>query len=171
MKRLALLAIAFAWLAACEAPPSAPTSQTPVIPPPSFATTIANERVPVTGMFAVNTCPPDEVVDLLSGYLHYVVTEEIGPTSADVTIHVDAEGIEGFGQITKERYSVPINETDEVTITDVPPTFTEEFDLRYRLIREGSLDDLWLRVTFTFTDPPGTLDVRRLEIECRGGAT
>jgi len=169
MKRLALLPFAFAWLAACETPPSAPTSQTPLIPPPSFATTILNEKVPVAGMFAVNTCPPEEVVDLLSGFLHYVVTEEIGPTSADVTIHVDAEGIEGVGQVTKERYSVPINETDEVTITDVPFTSSEEFDLRYRLIREGSLDDLWLRITFTLTVPPGTEDVRRLEIECRGG--
>jgi len=168
MKRLALLPFAFAWLAACETPPSAPTSQTPLIPPPSFATTVLNERVPVAGTFAVNTCPPEEDVDLLKGFLHYVVTEEIGPTSADVTIHVDAEGIEGVGQVTGARYSVPINETDEVTITEVPFTSREEFDLRYRLIREGSLDDLWLRITFTLTVPPGTEDVRRLEIECRG---
>jgi len=55
-----------------------------------------------------------------------------------------------------------------MTLTDVPPTFSEEIDLRYRLIRAGSLDNLWLRVTVTFTVPPGTTDVRRLEIECRG---
>ena len=96
------------------------------------------------------------------------MTGEIGETSEDVTIHVDAEGIEGVGLVTGERYSVPANETDEITLTDVPPTFSEEFDLRYRLIRAGSLDNLWLRVTFTFTVPPGTTDVRRLEIECRG---
>jgi len=167
MKPLALLPFAVAWLAACETPPSAPTSQTPVIPPPSFATTILNERVPVAGTFAVNTCPPEEVVDLLSGFLHYVVTADIGPTSADITTHVDAEGIEGVGQVTGARYSVPINEKDEITLTDVPPTSREEFDLRFRLIREGSLDNLWLRITFTVT-VPGTEDVRRLEIECRG---
>jgi hypothetical protein len=168
MKRLALFAFAVPWLAACERSPSAPTPQTPLIPPPSFATTILNEKVPVAGMFAVNTCRPEEVVDLLSGFLHYVVTEDIGPTSTDVTIHIDAEGIEGVGQVTGARYSVPINEKDEVTIRDVPPTFREEFDLRYRLIREGSLDNLWFRFTFTFTVPPGTEDVRRFEIECRG---
>ena len=168
MKPVALLAFAFAWLAACETPPSAPTSQTPVIPPPSFATTVLNEKVPVAGMFAVNTCPPEEVVDLLNGFLHYVVTADIGPTSADVTTHIDAEGIEGVGEVTGARYSVPINETDEITLTDVPLTSREEFDLRYRLIREGSLDNLWLRITFTSTFPPGTVDVKRLEIECRG---
>jgi hypothetical protein len=168
MKRLALLAFAVPWLAACERSPSAPTPQTPLIPPPSFATTILNERVPVAGMFEFNPCPPEEIVDFLNGFLHFVVTEQIGPTSTDVTIHVDGEGIEGVGQATEARYSVPVNEKDEVTITDVPPTFSEEFDLRLRLIREGSLENFWFRFTFTFTVPPGTEDVRRFEIECRG---
>jgi len=58
------------------------------------------------------------------------VTGEIGETSEDVTIHVDAEGIEGVGLVTGERYSRPANETDEMTLTDVPPTFSQEFDLR-----------------------------------------
>jgi hypothetical protein len=168
MTRLGLCAFALAWLAACETPPSAPTPQTPLIPPPSFATTILNERVPVAGSIAINTCPPEEVVDLVDGFLHYVVTEEIGPTSANVTVHISGEGIEGVGQVTGEQYSVPANEKDEVTITDVPPTFSEEFDLRLRMIRAGSLDNLWFRFTFTLTVPPGGEDVRRLEIECRG---
>jgi len=167
MKRLALFAFAFPWLAACEKSPSAPTRQTPSIPPPSF-TTLANESVPVAGTFAINTCPPEEDVQILNGFLHTLVTGEIGETSEDVTIHIDAEGIEGVGLVTGERYSLPANETDEMTLTGVPPTFSQEFDLRYRLIREGSLDNLWLRITFTFTVPPGTTDVRRLEIECRG---
>jgi hypothetical protein len=162
MKRLALLAFAFPWLAACETPPSAPTPQTP-----SF-TVIVNEKVPVAGSFAINTCRPEEVVDILNGFLHFVVTEEIGPTSTDVTIHVNAEGIEGVGLVTGERYSVPINQKDEITVTAEPPTISQEFDLRFRLIRAGSLDDLWLRITFTLTFPPGTTDVRRMEIECRG---
>ena len=167
MKRPALLAFAFAWLAACETPPSAPTSQTPLIPPPSFAT-LANERVPLEGSFAINTCPPEEEVQIVSGFLHTVVTGEIGETTEDVTIYVDAEDVEGVGLVTGARYSQPANSTEEITITDVPPTLRQEFDLRYRLIREGSLDDLWFRFTFTLTIP-GTEDVRRLEIECRGG--
>ena len=167
MKRLALFAFAFPWLAACEKSPSAPTRQTPSIPPPSF-TTLANESVPVAGTFAINTCPPEEDVQILNGFLHTLVTGEIGETSEDVTIHIDAEGIEGVGLVTGERYSLPANETNEMTLTGVPPTFSQEFDLRYRLIREGSLDNLWLRVTVTFTFPPGTTDVKRLEIECRG---
>ena len=167
MKRLALFAFAFPWLAACERSPSAPTRQTPSIPPPSF-TTLANEKMSVAGSFATNTCSPEEDVQILSGFLHTLVTGEIGETSEDVTIHIDAEGIEGVGLVTGERYSLPANETDEITLTDVPPTFSEEYDLRYRLIREGSLDNLWLRVTVTFTFPPGTTDVKRLEIECRG---
>ncbi len=167
MKPLALLPFAVAWLAACETPPSAPTSQTPLIPPPSFAT-IANEKVSVAGTFQDNPCPPEEVVDILNGFLHFVVTAEIGPTSSDVTIHVNGEGIEGVGQVTGARYSVPLNENDETTFTVEPPTESEEADLRLRLIREGSLDNFWLRVTATTTIPPGTVDVKRMEIECRG---
>ena len=167
MKPLALLPFAVAWLAACETPPSAPTSQTPLIPPPSFAT-IANEKVSVAGTFQDNPCPPEEVVDILNGFLHFVVTEEIGPTSSDVTIHVNGEGIEAVGQVTGARYSVPLNENDETTFTVEPPTESEEADLRLRLIREGSLDNFWLRVTATTTIPPGTVDVKRMEIECRG---
>jgi hypothetical protein len=167
MKRLALLAFVVAWLAACETPPSAPTSQTPLIPPPSFAT-IANERVPLAGSFAINTCPPEEEVQIVSGFLHTVVTGEIGETSEDITIQVNAEDVEGVGLVTGERYTQPANSKEEITITDVPPTLRQEFDLRYRLIREGSLDNLWVRITFTFTFPPGTEDVRRFEIECRG---
>src|SRR5258706_15891881 len=86
MKPLALLPFAVAWLAACETPPSAPTSQTPLIPPPSFAT-IANEKVSVARTFQDNPCPPEEVVDILNGFPHFVVTHESGPTSSDVTIH------------------------------------------------------------------------------------
>jgi hypothetical protein len=168
MKRLALLPFAFAWLAACETPAWAPTSQTPLIPPPSFATTIANEKVSVAGSFATNTCPPEEEVQILNGFLHTLVTGEIGETSADVTIHVNAEDIEGVGLVTGARYSQPANSTDEITLTAVPFTQSEEFDLRYRLIREGSPDNLWLRITFTFTFPPGTEEIRRFEIECRG---
>ena len=167
MKPLALLPFALAWLAACETPDSAPTSQTPLIPPPSFAT-LANERVPLAGSFAINTCPPEEEVEIVSGFLHTVVTGEIGATSEDVTIQVNAEDVEGVGLVTGARYTQPANSNEEITITDVPPTLRQEFDLRYRLIREGSLDDLWFRLTFTLTVPPGTEDVRRLEIECRG---
>jgi hypothetical protein len=166
MKRLALFAFAFPWLAACEKSPSAPTRQTPSIPPPSF-TTLANEKVPVAGTFQDNPCPPEEVVDILDGYLHFLVTEEIGETSADVTIQVNGEGIEGVGQLTGARYSVPLNEKDETTFTVVePPTVSEEVDLRLRLIREGSRDNLWLRITATST--AGTVDVKRMELECRG---
>jgi hypothetical protein len=139
-----------------------------LIPPPSFATTLLNERVSVAGTFQENPCPPEEVVDILNGFLHFVVTEEIGPTSSDVTIHVDGEGIEGVGQVTGARYSVPLNEKDETTFTVEPPTESEEADLRLRLIREGSLDNFWLRITATTTVPPGTVDVKRMEIECRG---
>jgi len=168
MKSLALLPFAFAWLAACETPPSAPTSQTPLIPPPSFATTIINEKVSVAGTFQENPCPPAEVVDVLNGFLHFLVTGDVGPTSSDVTLYVNGEGIEGVGELTGARYSVPLNEKDQVTVTAVPFTESEEADLRLRLIREGSLDNLWLRVTATTTTPPGTVDVKRLEIECRG---
>ena len=167
MNRLALVAAVFPWLVACERSPSAPTSHTPAVPQPSFAI-VLNERVPVAGSFEFNPCPPEEFVDIVDGFLHFLVTERVGPTSQGVTIHINAEGIEGIGQTTGARYSVPANSKEAITITDVQPTLTQDFDLRFRLIREGSPDNLWLRFTFTFTLPPGTTDVRRLDIECRG---
>jgi hypothetical protein len=120
--RLALLAFAVAWLAACETPPSAPASQTPLMPPPSFATTLLNEKVPVAGSFAVNASPPVEDVEILQGFLHTLVTGEIGETSADFTIYINAEDIEGVGLVTGARYFQPANETDEIKFTAVPLT-------------------------------------------------
>ena len=165
MNRLALVALVSPWLIACEST-SAPTSQTPSLPRPSFAT-VFNERVPVGGSFDFNPCPPEEVVDILDGYFHYVETEDVGPTSQSITIHVNAEGITGVGETTGEGYSVPANSTEDITITDPPPTFTQRYDLRYRLIRDGSPDNLWLHLSFTFTLPADITD-ESLEIECRG---
>ena len=167
MNRLALVAFVCPWLVACEKSPSAPTSHAPSLPQPSFAT-LANERVPVAGSFEFNPCPPEEVVNITDGYFHFLVTGEVGPTTEDVTIHVNAESIEGVGETTGARYSVPANSSDETIITDAPPTLTEDYDLRFRLVREGSPDNLWLRLTFAVALPAGTTDVRRMEIECRG---
>lgn len=166
MNRLALVALVCPWLVACEKSPSAPTSHTPSLPRPSFAT-LLNEKVPVAGSFEFNPCPPEEFVDIVDGFLHYVITEQIGPTSQSLTIQINAEGIEGVGVTTGARYSVPANSKEEITITNVPPTLTQDFDVRFRLLREGSPENFWLRLTTTFTFPPGTEDVRRMEIECR----
>lgn len=172
MKRVALCTLACAWLAACETSPSGPTpltplGGTPLVGPRSFQT-LSNEQIPVAGALVFNPCPPAETVEILNGFLHFLVTGEVGPTSQDITIHVNGQGIEGVGTVTGERYSVPDNEKTSITFTQVPLSFTQETDFRLRLIRAGELDNLWLRVTFTFTFPPGTIDVRRMEIECRG---
>jgi hypothetical protein len=166
MKRLALVVFSFASIAACETPSSAPTTQAPSVPRP-FATVLFNERVPVAPPdFQLNSCPPEEDV-ILNGFLHRLVIEQVGPTSQQITFHVNAQGIEGVGSVSGDRYSVPANSKQEITFTAVPETVSDEFELRFRLIREGSLDNLWLRYTATITFPPGTLD-ERLEIECRG---
>ena len=167
MNRLALVALVCPWLVACEKSPAAPTSHTPSFPRPSFAT-LANEKVSVAGSFEFNPCPPEEFIDIVDGFFHFVVTGEVGPTSQDITIHVNAQGVAGVGVTTGARYSVPANSKESITITDVPPTLTQDFDLRFRLVRQGSPENLWLRLTFTFTLPSGTTDVRRMEIECRG---
>jgi len=69
MKPRALLGFACVGLAACETPPSAPTSQTPVIPPPSFATSRPKRESPGRRHVRGQHVPPEEVVDLLNGFL------------------------------------------------------------------------------------------------------
>jgi hypothetical protein len=164
MKYRAALAATALLLVACDQP--TPTEPRPVLEP-SF-TTLFNEKIPVAPGLAFNECPPVEGVEIVKGFLHFLVTGEVGPTSEDVTIHVNAQGIQGVGTVTGQRYSVPDNQKTSFTFTAVPLTISQETDFRFRLIRAGELDNLWFRVTSTFTFPPGTLDVRRMEIECRG---
>jgi hypothetical protein len=164
MKYRAALAVTALLLVACDQP--TPTEPRPVLEP-SF-TTLSNEKIPLTGLVLFNPCLPAEGVLIENGFLHILVTGEVGFTSEDVTIHVNAQGIKGVGTVTGQRYSVPDNEKTSLTITDVPFTISEETDVRFRLIRAGEFDNHWLRLTFTFTFPPGTTKFTRMEIECRG---
>src|SRR5205814_10684691 len=49
-----------------------------------------------------------------------------------------------------------------------PPTVDETFAIKSRLIRQGSLDNLWLRTTFRLTFPPFHIEIISVDVECRG---
>jgi hypothetical protein len=163
MKRIVLFAFAFAWLAACDTP-SAPTSQPSTIDPPSFAK-ISNEKFPISGLL-FNSCPPEELL-AFEGSFHVLVTGETTPTTADLKIHTNTQGIEGIGLTSGDRYSVIQNTKDDFELS-ADGSFEEEFDIRFRLIRQGSDDNFWLRVTLRITFPPFEVEVIREEVECRG---
>jgi len=165
MKPVALLAFAFAWLVACETPPSAPTSQPPSVIPPSF-TVLFNQSLPFSD-FAFNSCPPPEVVEF-DGRGHEVITGETGPGSQDITFHFNTQDVKGVGLTSGDAYEVPDNEKEDFVFTSLPLTFDDQFDMRFRLIRAGSADNLWIRQTVETSFPPFNVQVKRNQIECRG---
>jgi hypothetical protein len=169
MKRVALFAFAFTWLAACDSP-SAPTSQTPVLKTapagaPSFAK-IVNEKFVISGP-EWNPCRPTEFVEF-SGSSHFLVTGEVTPTGTHIKTHINTQGIEGVGRTSGNRYRVLRNVKDVVEFTALPFHSSDEIDGRFRLIRQGSKGNLWLRLTIRTSFPPLKFEIIRNEIECRG---
>ena len=88
------------------------------------------------------------------GSVHTVTTGEVSPTSVDATTHLNGQGLQGVGLVTGARYEVPANERIDLELSLSPPTVDETFAIKSRLIRQGSLDNLWLRTTFRLTFPP-----------------
>ena len=97
-----------------------------------------------------------------------LVTGEIGPTSEDITFHFNAQDIKGVGLTSGDVYEVLDNAEQNMTFAFPPLTQSEKSDVRFRLIRHGSADNLWMRFSFTFTYPPGTFEITRDQLECRG---
>lgn len=164
MKRLVLLTVAFAGLAACDTP-SAPAEPGAPSSGPSFAV-IFNERESISGVVTDNTCPGAEPV-AFEASSHVLVTGERTPTSSDIKFHINAAGV-GVGLISGDRYILVQNNKAEFVTSAAGPTVDEEFDVRFRMIRQGSEDNFWLRLTFHFTSPPPTTEIIRDDIECRG---
>lgn len=164
MQRLALFALAFSSLTACESP-SAPTPQVPSIGAPSTAL-IANTKTSITGAL-FNPCAPSEWVTF-AGSIHWKVTGEVTPTSQDIKIHSNTQGIAGVGLTSGDKYNVHQNYKNTIDVTGPPITGSQEYDIRYRLIRQGSNDNLWLRQTVRVTYNPFSVEVIRNEFECRG---
>jgi hypothetical protein len=165
MRRFALCAFTFAWMAACETPPSAPTPSKLTVAEPSFAQ-LFNNRFPVA-FEAFNQCPPEELV-AFEGFVHSHAHGDVTDTSSDIKFQVNWQGVEGVGLVTGSRYSAQNNIQNDFTFSFPPPVIDQTTDQRLRMIRQGSDDNLWVRVTFRFTFPPGNIEIIRSEIECRG---
>jgi hypothetical protein len=175
MKRIALFAFVLIGLAACDTPISAPTPQASRLAGPSLSAaqheeqesgTILNQRIPFANT-VFNPCPPAEPV-FFQGIMHTVTTGEVSATSIDTTTHINAQGFQGVGLITGARYEVPANERIDLEFSFSPVTIDETFEIKERLIRQGSLDNFWLRVTFRLTFPPFRFEIISSEVECRG---
>ena len=164
MKRLALFALALSSLTACESP-SAPTPQAPSIRAPSSAL-LSNTQTSIA-FNLVTPCAPAEVV-AITGSVHRVVTGEITPTSASIKFHLNNQGVSGVGLTSGDRYSVLQNFSQSTNVTFPPLTGSIDVDNRFRIIRQGSNDNLWLRQTFRITFNPFSVTLIRSEFECRG---
>ena len=161
MNRL-LVFMLFAWLAACDAPSAPATPET--APRPSFGI-ISNERVPLSGVVTDNTCAGAEAV-AFEGWGHILRTGQLTPTR-DIKFRLNAVA-EGVGLISGDRYVLIQNNNAEFVTSAGGSTIDREVDVRFRMIREGSGDNFWSRLTFRLTFPPGTMEFIRDEVECRG---
>jgi hypothetical protein len=164
MKRFALFA--FAGLAACDAPPvpTAPTTSALQVPTHLSSAQILNAKIDISGT-VFNDCPPAEPV-AFTGSIHVLATGTLTPTNIDAKVHENTQGISGVGLVTGDRYSVLENVNEDFVASG---SLVNEFlDVRLRLVRQGSLDNLWIRQTVRVTSPPFHIEFIRNEIECRG---
>jgi len=137
----------------------------PLFDAPSLAL-ISNDKYPVSGT-VFNPCPPEEMV-AFEGFMHQVVTGEQTATSFDLKIHTNTQGIAGIGLTSGDRYRVIRNSKEDFVASFSPLLVDIEFDLRSRLVRQGSNDNFYLRQTFRISFPPFQREVIREKIECRG---
>jgi hypothetical protein len=168
VKHFALFAFAFTWLAACDSP-SAPTSQALAVktdPDATSSAKIANDRIEISGT-EFNSCPPAELVRF-RGSMHFLVTGQVTATTTDIKTHINMQGVEGVGLTSGDRYRVLRNLKSDLRFTASPSHSSEETDVRFRLIRQGSKANLWLRQTIRTSFPPLRFELIRNEIECRG---
>jgi hypothetical protein len=159
MKRLAPFAFIVAGLAACETPPSAPTPRGPSVAAPHFAL-ISNTRRTIPFMF-VNTCPPAEPIAAV-GDIHIVVTGDADQQK----MHINWSNFHGVGAVTGSRYTGQIIVKRDTDLP--PPNLTVETMQQIRWMRHGSLDDFHLFLVTRVTTPPGTVEVIRTDVDCRG---
>lgn len=162
MKRLLVFALTYVWLAACDTPSAPPVSE--ITTPPSFAT-LFNQRMPISGVVTDNTCAGAEAV-AFEGWGHVLRTGQLTPTT-DIKVRINAVA-EGVGLTSGDRYVLIQNNNAEFVTSAGGSTIDREVDVRFRMIREGSDDNFWSRLTFRLTFPPGTMEFIRDEVECRG---
>jgi hypothetical protein len=170
MQRTPLFVILISALTACDAVPSAPTTQAVLTKPtwvvPSFAK-VVNEwirDVPAEGLF--NPCPPQEFIAATVS-LHLVVTEEQGR----IKVHQNtSSNVRGVGLTSGDLYTGHSNRKFDGMVVDGTETF--EFVDHFRLIRQGSEDNFDFFAVFRVTILPTgetTVELVRLRsAECRG---
>jgi hypothetical protein len=172
MKLIPLLPLAFVYLAACDAPtpPTAPTSNAMSAPVALAPANRQTESLRAEGGAMVHYACGTVAEDVWVTYVwHIVVTSEVYPEGGFYQKHhINLQHAEGVGLTTGDRYIVQLNELQESSLVFDPLLRIFERDTRNRLIRPGSDDNAWLRSTSRFTFPPGTTEVIRAEVECRG---
>ena len=164
MKCFGPLAFALSWLIACDTP-SAPTMRAPLVDRPSL-----EKFYNVKADFAsveLNPCPPEEFV-AVEGSSHMHVTRDITPTGYQETFYANFQGVKGVGLTSGDQYSFLVNQKNHWEVSYTPDGLEQEADLRVRLIRQGSNDNMWFRQTIRITSPPYQFEIIRSEIECRG---
>jgi hypothetical protein len=164
MKRPALFLFLFTGLLACDTPTSSPTPRGLTPTEPLFEQAIQETRMPVSGV-VFNPCPPAEGV-AFEGFVHLHATGDVEPPDFDAKVHFNAQDVKGVGLVTGDTYSIQQNVKNDVSVQG--PVVDQTLDNRFRLIRHGSLDNLWFRFKARFTAPPATIEIKFDEIECRG---
>lgn len=166
MKRRAFLTLVLAVTGSCDTLPSGTSPSRLSVAAPVLSRDV-NVRIPVAGNLLFNPCPPEELV-AYEGVVHMHSVMEVTETSTYLRLHSNNQRFHGVGLTSGDRYSLPGNQRLEVFTSVAGPVYEEERDVIFRMLREGSADNLWLRGKMRFKFPPGEVEIIKLEFECRG---
>jgi hypothetical protein len=167
MKRHSLVALAFAALAACETPISAPTPREPSVAGPSFAV-VFNERLPFAFPNVVNPCNGEPVP--ITGEFHLLERETQDASGGSHSgFRISAHG-EGVGVTTGVKYRWnDIFGAHENLNSSGAENFT--FAGPLLIIARGNAPNFLLQAVFHFTiNANGELTAFKAEFseECKG---
>jgi hypothetical protein len=169
MKRHVPLAFAFAALAACEAPTSAPAPREPTVAAPLLAV-VVNDRFPFA-FSVINPCNLEPFAG--EGFVHLVIGQNSTPSGNNqftfhVNVHGDGVGASGARYVAQQTVNQSVHQKDggpiAVTIT-----------VQLLFIRQGSSatpDNFVVHqnVRLIFDPATGTVEIinENTKVECRG---
>jgi hypothetical protein len=156
MKHLVILGATLLGLVSCET--SSPTS--PVSPRDGRDLATVSQWMPLNTIF-FNECPPVEDV-AFSGRVHLLSRETAGQSR----LFVNWADMKGVGLVTGNAYVLQDNFQDEIISSSTNDT--EEVIEHFRMVRQGSLDNLQAFVHLIFDLTAGTVNVLEFRVECRG---
>ena len=88
---------------------------------------------------------------------------------SDYKFHLNADDVQGVGQITGLKYVYHQQIREQNLFTYNPSAFQYEFASSYDVISQGSTQNFRSEFAYTYTYPPGDFRIVRDRSRCVGG--